>query len=148
MARWWFCSWFNEPSAVKSDCSWASVRWVPGLRRFDPRGGIPLPDQLLVAESAANRALGSSGCVWLALHGRKGSREGGSCYLGGGGKEGSKGEGKEESGVWPTGRWVVAWVRWGGGEERGIRHMSSWGLNFPAIRATPGLVLIGPGNLT
>lgn len=41
---------------------------------FHPRDSYQ--DQLLLAESAANRDLGSSRWVWLALYGRKGSREG------------------------------------------------------------------------
>lgn len=54
------------------------------------RGACPRDsflDQLLLAEPAANRAPGSSRWIWLALHGRRGSREGGSGYLCGGGKE-------------------------------------------------------------
>lgn len=123
----WTISWKISPADPESVCV--------GCQACGVGPGDSYLDQLLLAEPAANRALGSSRWVWLALHGREGSREGSLGYLRRGGKE----EGREKRKAVCGGQ-ANEWL-WG--REWGIRHMVARGLNFPAISMTPGLVLIG-----
>lgn len=119
-------------TSYKNLSGWSqiSVCWVPDLQCRPQGFGL---DQLLLAEPAANRTLGSSRWVWLALQGREGSNKGSSGY-----------RRKERGGKRGQQRVVYSEISgcWGRKEGGWIRHMAAWGLNFPAISTTPGLVLI------
>lgn len=93
-------------------------------------------DQLLLAEPAPKGALGSSRWVWLALCGIEGVK-----------KRQLRLPNQKRRGEGKRGKQCVPHRQTSGcGAESGELRVAAWGLNFPAIRMTPGFVLIGQGT--